>query len=147
MAVEITRLRQEIALRPIRVPTRSIVPSESHLYMVVGGNILPSGQTVGVARRTDAVAGSEMPAGTGGSSGDTLIQPAYPFPAGLPLGVGVGQHVFTLAYAFLLIDNHTTFASDLPLGRRAFTGTTVNLDKIVGGVTYRYPCYLVISGN
>ena len=115
------------------------------LYFVVGGTVLPSGQTIGLVRRSDTVAGSEMPAGTGGSSGDILPQPAFPFPSGLPNGIAIGQNVATLAYAFILCDARTTYASNVPMGHRLYCGANVILDKVVSGVTYRYICLLAVA--
>lgn len=136
-----SRARQAWAY-PAFTPTSPIAP----LYFVVGGNVLASGQTIGVAKRSDAVAGSELPAGVGGSSGDIITMPAFPIPAGLPSGVGVGQHITNLNYVFLLLDNRTFYSGDIPLMHRAYTGSIVNLDRVVAGVTYRYPCQLIVAG-
>ncbi len=143
---QVAKLAQAVAARPIRTKYGGASSGALPLYFITSGTALPSGQTIGLVRRSDAVAGSEMPAGVGGSAGDVLVQSANPIPAGLPDGVCVGQNISDLSYAFLLCDSNTSYASNLPLGRRCFVGTVINLDKVVSSVTYRYPCYLVIAG-
>lgn len=116
------------------------------LYFIAGGNLLVSGLTVGILKRTDTVAGTELPVGTGGAPGDTVTVLANPIPANLPAGVGVGIHCITGAYSFLLLDSRASYVSDLPLNRRCYAGGTVNLDRVSGGITYRYACLLILAG-
>ena len=120
------------------------------IYFIFGGNVLPSsgGSTLvsGIARRTDSVLASELPNGTGGSSGDTVIVPAWPIPASMPLGTGVGKNVFTNKFAFLLNDANGAFPGDMPINRKAYVGGTINLDKVSGGITYRYVFSIILQG-
>lgn len=120
------------------------------IYVSSGGNALNAGSgyafSAGILRRTDQVAASELPVGSGASPGDTVLVPAWPIPANLPLGVGVAQAQFGGAYIFVLNDNRSNFPGDLPIGRRVWVGSTVSLDKVSGGITYRYVCYQVATG-
>lgn len=133
-----------------RIPSRFAggggASSTPPLYFIAGGNLLVSGLSVGIVKRTDAVAGTEMPVGTGGAPGDTVTVLANPIPANLPPGVGVGVHCITGAYSFLLLDSRASYASDLPINRRAYAAGTVNLDRVSGGITYRYVCLLIMAG-
>ena len=122
------------------------VASAPPLYFIAGGNLLVSGLSVGIVKRTDAVAGTELPVGTGGAPGDIVTVPANPIPANLPPGVGVGIHCITGASTFLLLDSRASYVSDLPINRRVYAAGTVNLDRVRGGITYRYACLLIMAG-
>jgi hypothetical protein len=108
------------------------------LYVVVGGNVLPGCLTQGIQKRTDAVAGSELPVGTGGPG--IVIQEPFPIPALIPNGVGVVRQVATNTYAFALLDVDSGYAEDLGMGFPVNGGVFVNLDRVDGATTYRYPC-------
>ena len=136
-----------------RVPSRfaggggTTIPT---IYVVAGGNALNAGSgyafAAGILRRTDTVLVSELPVGSGGSPGDTVTVPAWPIPTGLPLGIGVAQAQFGGAYIFVVNDSRSNFPGDLPIGRRVWVGSPVNLDKVSGGITYRYVCYQIATG-
>ncbi len=128
------------AITPISSP---VIPP---LYWVAGGNVLPSGQSYGLVKRADAVLASEFAAGTGGSSGDIVQMAPWPVPTNLPMGAGVGQHVITGAYGFVVLDSQSSFISDLPMGYRFLAQQAVSYDVVAAGVTYRYTCLIVITG-
>ena len=119
----------------------------SPLYQVIGGNALTYLGKQGIVRRTDTVLGSELPAGTGGASGDIIVISANSTPAGLPNGVGVAQNLVTGAYVFVVLDA-TTSASMPDLVRDDILQSTssINLDRVVSGVTYRYVCFKPFAG-
>lgn len=145
---QVQRLESTLARRPV-VDWCQVRPLPA-IYNVIYGNILNGGNSTtfagGILRRTDTVAASEMPNGSGGSPGDTVIVPAFPLLANLPNGVGVGVSPYDGSYAYLLNDARTNFPGDLPLNRRTDVASSVNLDKTAGGVTYRYICWLVAVG-
>lgn len=120
------------------------------IYVVSGGNALNAGSgyafSAGILRRTDQVAASELPVGSGGSPGDTVTVPAWPIPSRLPLGIGVAQAQFGSAYIFVVNDARSNFPGDLPIGRRVWVGSSVNLDVSSGGINYRYVCYQIATG-
>lgn len=129
-----------------RIPSRfagggaSAVPN---LFRIQGGNTIPGCQTVGIQKRTDTVLGSELPAGSGGTG--VVIMPAFPIPVGLPNGVGVARRETSNDYVFALNDATSGGTFDLPAGQPCTGYTTVNLDRVVGPITYRYVCFIVAA--
>ena len=137
-----------VAARPL-IPMMGggAATTPSPLYQVLGGNALTYLGKQGIVRRTDTVLGSELPAGTGGASGDIIVISANSTPAGLPNGVGVAQNLVTGAYVFVVLDA-TTSASMPDLVRDDILQSTssINLDRVVSGVTYRYVCFKPFAG-
>lgn len=114
----------------------ALVPN---LFILLGYNSLSGVSILGVQERTDAVLGSEMPAGVGGLPGDIVIVPASPSITGLPNGVGIAQRITTAEYVWVINDINCPISGDLGAGQKITTGgQTVTLDKVSGGVTYRY---------
>jgi hypothetical protein len=111
-----------------------------NLFILLGYNSLPGTAILGVQERTDAVLGSEMPAGVGGLPGDTVIVAANPsLSPGLPNGVGMAQRLTTAEYVWVINDINCPVSGDFGAGQKITTGgQTVTLDKVSGGVTYRY---------
>lgn len=130
-----------------RIPSRFVGGGSSDptaLYRIIAGNVLPSIPGLGIARRTDTVLGSELPAGVG--TGVVLV-PANPGAVGLPNGVGVAQRVDDGSYVWVLNDaTLATSTPDLQYGDIIEQATVKNLDKVVGADTYRYVCLQPISG-
>ena len=142
---QVARLQAELNRRPVfNASPVGIVPPA--LYVILAGNTLPTWGTPGISKRTDAVAGSELPAGSGGT-GIVFMPAVNPPPvSGWPLGVGVGRNMSTLALDWLLLDINSPYNGDVQADD--FTpciSTYMMLDKVVGSVTYRYPCRLVLS--
>ena len=107
-------------------------------FTILGGNTLTAPVVAGIIYRSDTVAVSELPAGTGGTG--IVTMPAWPIPSGLPNGVGVCRQVGTAKYYFVLLDS-TNLAQvnyDLRVGRGMFGYAEFNMDVVVGPVTYRY---------
>lgn len=144
----IARLRQEMAMRPIRVPTRgggSAKPID--LYQVVAGQLLSYIGRQGIAKLADIMAGSALPDPGGGVDGQITAVPAYPWPAGLPDGIGVGLRVGTTTdYVFLLNDYRGGVGPDAVVGDIVLPSGSVDLDKVDGAKTYRYAC-LICPGS
>ena len=116
-----------------------------NIYTIQGNNSIPGTGELGIVKRTDTVLASEMPAGVGGTG--IVTMPAYPIPLGLPDGVGVGLRLTTgNEYAFILLDSRSFVNSDVFAGQRVGIGGQVNLDVVVGPVTYRYACLVPNSG-
>ncbi len=133
-----------------RIPSRFAGggTSQSSLYQVIGGNTLTYLGKGGIKRRSDAVLGSELPAGAGGTG--IVSIPAYPVPVGLPDGVGVAVSLDGISYIFVLNDvTSGNTAPDLVMTDDVIVvqATTVNLDKVVSSVTYRYTCYRPTGGK
>lgn len=122
-------------------PGGSVTPAPN-LFFIQGMNPLPGVGLLGIQKRTDTVLGSEMPAGTGGNSGDTIAIAASPSITGVPNGVGLAIRLGTTnGYVWVINDVRSPFAGDLGAGQRMTSGgLQVNLDKVVSGITYRYVC-------
>lgn len=137
---ETKKLAAQVAARPL-IPAIAggAAPAAASLYVVVGGNILPGCLTQGIQKRTDAVAGSELPIGTGGPGIAVQVATGTP-PSGLPNGVGVVRQIVTNTYTYALLDSGSGYADDAALGFPINGGVTVNLDRVDGATTYRYPC-------
>lgn len=142
---EIDAMKQRLAMVPSTFVGEGA--SSSPLFQILGGNTITYLGKQGIARRTDAVAGSELPVGTGGVSGDTIIVPANPIPVGLPNGVGVALNVVTGIYSFVVLDSTTSAATpDLIRDDIIESIATLNLDKVSSGITYRYVCIRPVPG-
>ena len=143
-AREIARLRQSIAMRPLRVPTRGgAAASIPAIYIVAGGQTIAEWGSPGIRKRTSALAASDLPPGTGGTAGVVTVA-ANPIPAGLPNGIGVaGRQADGLA-TFILHDSSSTLASDLVAGDVIFCSGAATFDVVVGAVTYRYAATTVV---
>ena len=158
---ETTQLQRQVAEltdRLRQVPSTFVAPvNASVLWRVIGGNILLTLGCIGINRRADAVAGSEMPAGTGGSSGDIISMPASStVPVGLPNGVGIAQSVADGSFAWIVLDatnDPATPSTNLSVPSLVLNElltllpSTRILDKVVGGVTYRYSCRVPAPGT
>lgn len=136
------KLAAQMSQRPL-IPAMGggSAPAPAGLYIVVGGNLIPGCLAQGVQKRTDAVAGSELPVGTGGPG--VVVQSAFPVPTGLPNGVGVMRQVGTGTHVFALLDSGSAYPGDVATPFAVVGGATVNLDRVVGSTTYRYPCVRV----
>ena len=89
-----------------------------------------------------------MPAGVGGTGIVSMV--AFPIPVGLPDGVGVAVSLDGLSYIFVVNDlTGGNTAPDLVMTDDVIVvqATTVNLDKVVGTITYRYTCYRPTGGK
>ena len=118
------------------------------IWQVFDGTLLTYINAPGIVRRTDTVLASEFPAGSGGTSGDTVEVPAWPSHPTLPSGVGVLRQVNADGvYAFVVNDARQTVAGpDLVVGEIVLSAGTVDLDVLSGGVTYRYVCHIPAPG-
>ena len=112
------------------------------LYIAIGNNIIPACTSLGIQKRTDAILGSELPVGTGGAPGDIVTVPAVASPPTMPNGVGVGKQYGTNNYVWMILDSNSTYSSDIPNMKNVVGGAVINLDKISGGITYRYACHV-----
>ena len=128
-----------------RIPSRFAgggSTSAANIFIVQGMNPLPGVGLLGIQKRTDAVLGSEMPAGTGGSSGDTVTVAASPSITSVPLGVGIALRIGSSTdYVWVINDSNSPFSGDIGMGQRMSPGgIKINLDKVAGSITYRYAC-------
>jgi hypothetical protein len=113
--------------------------AEPAVYIVIGGKTLADWGADGGKRKTSALTAGDLPAGTGGSPGETVIVPATPIPPGLPDGICVGALISSGATAWILCDSTSYVASDLVQGDRVIVSTApVVYDVSSGGVIYRY---------
>lgn len=140
----IEELERTIRRIPSRFAGGSAAPAPEQ-YTVVGVNVLPGMTALGIQRRTDTVLGSEMPVGTGGASGDTVIVAPIPNPIGFPNGVGVAKQFGTSTYIWVVLDTNSAYYDDMPAGKNLTGGGTLNLDKVVGSITYRYIVHTVVQ--
>lgn len=102
---EVTRLKQDIAIRPIRVPTRGGAappPVISRIYVVVGGNTVPYLGGTGIKHVNTAI--TTVPAG---------IDVATMTPSTLPDGLGWGYLIDDMSYALLINDVNSFIQYDL----------------------------------
>lgn len=141
-----SRLAASVAARPL-IPMMGggAVATAPAIYVIQGNNALPGSAQVGIAKRSDAVAASELPVPTitpTPVSGDTVIVPAFPAPAPLPNGIGIAVQMFTGTYVFVCLDSRSGVGYDLFAGNQFFSGGTVNIDLVSGGITYRYVCHV-----
>lgn len=119
------------------------------VWQVYDGPLLTYLNCMGIVRRSDSVLASELPAGTGGTSGQTVLVPAWPSHPTLPAGMGVVRQINSAeeVYAFVLNDARQGVASpDLIAGQIVLGAGWVDLDVPSGGVTYRYACLIPASG-
>jgi hypothetical protein len=139
---QMERERRQYWAVPIVGGSTGVAPE---LYIAIGNNIIPACTSLGIQKRTDAILGSELPVGTGGAPGDTVIVPAVASPPTMPNGVGVGKQYGTNNYVWIILDSNSSYLFDVPNGRNMVGGGIVNLDKVSGGITYRYPCHILFS--
>ena len=147
---QVAELEQEVAdlrERLRQVPGVFSPSSEAKsidLYQVVAGQLLSYVGRQGIVKLQDLLAASALPDPGGGVDGQITTVPAYPWPASLPDGLGVGLRVGTTTdYAYLLNDYRGgTSGPDAIVGDIVLPSGTVTLDKVVGAKTYRYVCLI-----
>jgi hypothetical protein len=133
------KVAADVAARPLIPLMGGGGAAPPALYLVIGGKPLPDWGADGGKRKTSALTAADLPAGTGGSPGDTVIVPPTPIPPGLPDGICVAALISTGESAWILCDSTSYVASDLIQGDRVVvTQALVVFDKVSGGVTYRY---------
>lgn len=130
-----------------RTPDRWVGASQSPIpeFTILGGNTLVAPVAPGIVYRSDTVADSELPTGSGGPG--IVIVPAWPIPAGLPNGVGVCRRVGAAEYFFVLLDstNLALVNYDLKAGDSLFGYSQFTRDRIVGATTWRYT-FIALEG-
>lgn len=97
------------------------------LYRIVAGNSLAYLGSLGIIKRADAVAASELPDGAGSVA--TTVPPT-PGAIGLPNGVGVAQSIDGTSYIWVLLDSNMGSACpDLTTSDTIVQAKTVTLVK------------------
>ena len=144
MRQELVRLRQEIAIRPIRVPTRGGsggLASVPTIFEITDGETITALNRIGILRVTVELDDTDLPTVTIPVSvpdGGIYVVPANPTPAGLPSGLGVGRQIGAETYGFVLNDSRATPFWDVVQSDRVWTPTTVTIDKVQGLKTARW---------
>lgn len=140
---EVADLRERLRQVPgVFSPSSEVAPID--LYQVVAGQLLSYVGRQGIVKLEGNLAASALPDPGGGVDGQITVVPAYPWPSGLPDGIGIGLRIGTTTdYVFLLNDYRVgTNGPDAIVGDIVLPAGTANLDKIVGAKTYRYVCLL-----
>lgn len=140
VARDLAALRRQMDRLPAIIPAAQ--SSNDLLYQVVWGQLLPTLARQGIAYSASLVTGASLPDPGGGVDGQITAVPAFPYPTGLPNGVGVAQVVGSSKYVFVVHDGRTAAKPDAVAGELFVSAGTVNLDKVVGAKTYRYACVI-----
>lgn len=141
----ISKLEQLTRRIPSRFAGGGAATTAPAIYVIQGNNALPGSAQVGIAKRSDTVISSELPVPVitpTPVSGDTATVPAFPAPSPLPNGIGIAIQMFTGTYVFVVLDSRSGVGYDLFAGNQIFSGGTVNIDLLSGGITYRYTCHV-----
>ncbi len=114
------------------------------MWSIVGSNTIVSPATTGIRYVTANVDPTTLPVPVivpAPSPGDIVIVDAEIPPTGLPDGIGTARALGSGDYAFVLNDpRNASNHRDAWINDKFYAVDRVTLDRVSGGVTYRYEC-------
>jgi hypothetical protein len=147
---ELERTVEWLVERMRMVPSTFVGGADSErppIYITEGFNSFVNFGLTGIEKTVTVLDGSTLPAGVGGSPGDTIAMSPFPPPAGLSAiaGIGVGRLYGTGDYSFLLLDGHSLWQDDVVYRQPVETDQEVTLIRTSGGVNYSYACRVIFA--